>query len=144
MNIHSTSIFGVGHNQKKVSGLLLRRFDRFPHEYKPSFVATVRDDVLQTETSQLIITDINNRAFPLDLKTYIVPGDTVNGGGIYLVVSNFVIYQQDHGWFLISREKFNCTKYDSTSGYLLEGECQRIVSGDQDILTHNLRAAALV
>ena len=134
--ILATSTFGTSCNRKKVKGLLLHRFMEFPTSYRNYFFLPVEGQ------NKLVTTDINNQQSPLNIKNIIVPGDFKEGGGIYLVVTDFVIFDQGDHWFLISDKKMD--KYE-TPGELLQGECHREnLHGSSDVFFHNFQTAALV
>jgi hypothetical protein len=139
MNINAISTFGSPKNPTTVPGLVLGKFERYPEGgYKNPFVIPTR------QGSQIVVADMRNPVFPLDLKDYHLEGGGESDGGIFLVVRNFVIFEQARRWFLISQDKFTCGKYDQPPGDLLVGACHRALSSDQDLLTHDFKKAALV
>lgn len=136
--ISATSTFGTLSSQKQVSGLLLHHFAGFPDSYRSYFFLPMEGQ------NKLVTTDINNGEFPLNIKNVIVPGDFKSGGGIYLIVTDFVIFDQGDHWFLISDNKFNRSDID-TPGELLRGSCSRVnLHGSSDVFSHDFETAALV
>jgi len=137
--ISATSTFGTLNNPQKFNGwLLLHRFAGFPDSYRSYFFLPMEGQ------KKLVTTDINNGEFPLNIKNVIVPGDFKGGGGIYLIVTDFVIFDQGDHWFLISDNKFNRSDID-TPGELLIGACHReSLHGSSDVFSHNFETAALV
>lgn len=122
--IHASSMINSGKGYKFFPGLLLARFDSFPEsEIRNSFHVRTRTG------NQLIVADLYNDYFPLDLRTIVT--DT----GIYLGVTNFDIYIQAHGLFLTSHEKLLCPKFDETPGILLSGNCRRVFDRNGDRFT---------
>jgi len=135
--IQATSTFGNLNNPQKFNGwLLLHHFAEFPSFYRSYFFLPMEGQ------SKLVTTDINNTAFPLNIKNVIVPGDLKSGGGIYLIVTDFVIFDQGDHWFLVSDKKMD--KYE-TPGELLRGSCSRVnLHGSSDVFSHDFETAALV
>jgi len=122
--INATSIIGYGKNQKIVPGLLLTRSNGFLESgYRNSFVMKTRNG------RQLIVADLHNDYFPLDLETII------EDSGIYLAVTNFALFVQPHGLFLTSQERVLCRKYDDTPGIMLAGQCRRVFGQNGDLFT---------
>jgi hypothetical protein len=120
--IKATSIIGYGRKQRVVPGLLLHRSERFLESgYRNSFVMKTRTGL------QLIVADLNNSYFPLNLRTIILDS------GIYLLVTNFVFFVQPHGLFLTSQERVFCRKFDDTPGIMLDGQCRRIFNEQGDL-----------
>lgn len=122
--ITASSLISVGRNQKRVTGLLLARFDTFPE-------TKIRNGFkMRTKTgTQLIVADLHNEMFPLDLTQIVT--DT----GIYLSVKNFDLYLQPHGLFLTSRSRMLCRKFDEPPGILLAGNCRRVFGNTGDIFS---------
>ena len=134
--IQATSTFGTLRCQRTVKGLLLHRFAEFPDYYRSYFFLP------ENGQNKLVTTDINNEDFPLNITNVIIPGDFKDGGGIYLVVTDFVIFDQEDHWFLISGKKMDKFK---TPGEMLQGECHREnLHGSSDIFSYNFQTAALV
>jgi hypothetical protein len=124
--IKATSTIKHGKNHKVLPGLLLARSNRFLESgYRNSFVMKTRNG------RQLIVADLHNRYFPLDLKTIILDS------GIYLAVSNFALFVQPHGLFLTSQDRVMCRKFDDTPGIMLAGQCQRFFDDKGDLFTFN-------
>jgi len=123
--IKSTSTLGLGKKTLTISGLVLMRHDKFipDSEYRHSIVVKTRIG------SQLIVVDLRNKVFPLDLKTII------DETGIYLAVFNFDLFMQPHGLFLTSQKRMACPKYDEPPGIRLAGQCRRVFSPQGDLFT---------
>jgi hypothetical protein len=118
INASSQIVFGT--KRRIIPGLLLARFESFPDGITNSFRVRTRTG------RQLIVADLNNKVFPLDLKTIITES------GIYLAVQNFDLYIQPHGLFLTSHSRTLCPKFDETPGILLSGTCSRIFTANRD------------
>lgn len=124
--IKAISTIGHGRNKRVIPALLLAKTDRFSEsDCRNSFVMKTRLG------RQLIVADLRNRYFPLDLKTIILDS------GIYLAVSNFALFVQPHGLFLTSQERVLCRKFDETPGIMLSGQCQRFFDEKGDLFTFN-------
>lgn len=123
--IQASSLITFGQRQKSFPGLLLARFDYFQpeEEIRNSFRVKTRNGI------QLIVADLRNPFFPLDLKTIITDS------GIYLGVTNFDLYLQAHGLFLTSRKRALCPKFDEPPGILLSGNCRRVFCNTGDLFS---------
>ena len=119
-----TATSTIWHNSGIVTfpGLLLLRTRQIPEfGYRNSFVMNTRLG------RRLIVADLHNRFFPLELVTY------ADKDGVHLVVNNFALFYQPHGLFLTSLDRVSCRKFDDTPGLMLVGQCHRTVDGKHDL-----------
>ncbi len=122
--IKAISIIEHGRSKRVIPTLLLEKTERFSEfDCKNPFVMRT------SFGKQLIVVDLYNRYFPLELKTIILDS------GIYLAVYNFALFIQPHGLFLTSQERVLCRKFDDTPGTMFVGKCQRFFNEDGDLFT---------
>ena len=129
--IIATSTIKNGSSLILVPGLLLLRTEKIPEfGYRNGFVVNTRLG------KRLIVADLHNEVFPLNLKTIVI-----SGLGVYLVVNDFALFQQEDSlkkdvnphFFLTSQKRVSCRKFDPNDGIMLEGSCHRFFDGDQDL-----------